>query len=171
MVLLAASYSGERAFEVCATSDRMVAVWKALEAAVLAAGGALYGLEALELLHIEKGHIVIGVEASGRTTPGDLGLAKLFKTKGVVGELDRPAFADPDRPMLVGLEADRTIPEGAMLLPRAGAAAQGYVTSAGARVLGDGGIALGLLAGGMARARVADAGIERAGQNRQAIVL
>ena len=151
--LLAASYSGERAFELYLPGDRIAPAWHALKAATLAADGALYGLEALELLRIEKGHIVVGAEASGRTTPHDLGLAKMLRPGGYVGctALDRPALQRPDRQALVGLEASSAIPEGAMLIAPGSTAPQGYVTSAGSRVSGAGGIALALLEGGMAR--------------------
>jgi sarcosine oxidase subunit alpha len=151
--LLAASYSGERAFELYLPADRIRPTWKALEAATLAAGGALYGLEALELLRIEKGHIVIGAEASGRTTPHDLGLGKMLRSAGFIGcaALARPALQRADRQSLVGLVAETDIPEGAMLIAEGGGAPQGHVTSAGSRVMSKGGIALALLEGGMAR--------------------
>lgn len=151
--LLAASYSGERAFELYLPAHRIRPAWQAVEAATLAADGALYGLEALELLRIEKGHIVVGAEASGRTTPHDLGLSKMLRPGGFVGctALNRPALQSADRQSLVGLEAAGAIPEGAMLIPANGAAPQGHVTSAGVRVMGNGGIALALLEGGMAR--------------------
>jgi sarcosine oxidase subunit alpha len=152
--LLAASYSGERAFELYFPADRIAPVWHGLETATLAAGGALYGLEALELLRIEKGHIVIGAEASGRTTPHDIGLGKMLRPGGFFGSaaLHRPALQRSDRPAIVGLTADTAIPEGAMLVAATGGAPQGHVTSAGTRVLSQGGIALALLEGGMARA-------------------
>ena len=133
--------------------DRIGPAWQALKAATLAADGALYGLEALELLRIEKGHVVIGAEASGRTTAHDLGLSKLLRPAGYVGctALDRPALQRPDRQALVGLEASGAIPEGAMLIAPGSTAPQGYVTSAGSRVLQPGGIALALLEGGTGR--------------------
>jgi sarcosine oxidase subunit alpha len=151
--LLAASYSGERAFELYLPGDRMVAAWRAIETATLGAGGALYGLEALELLRIEKGHIVVGAEASGRTTPQDLGLGKMLRGTGFIGgsALARPALQSADREALVGLEADTAIPEGAMLLSERGGTPIGHVTSAGERIMARGGIALALLQGGMRR--------------------
>ena len=151
--MLAASYSGERAFELYLPGDRMAPTWHALKTATLAANGAVYGLEALELLRIEKGHIVVGAEASGRTTPHDLGLSKMLRSGGFVGctALDRPALHRTDRQALVGLEASSAIPEGAMLVASGNTAPQGHVTSAGSRVLQAGGIALALLEGGMAR--------------------
>ena len=125
------------------------------EREVRARGGCPYGLEALEFLRIEKGHIVIGVEADGRTTPHDLRLERMLrKNGGFIGAsaLDRPALSAPDRLQLVGLEAgEGAIPEGAMLVTATGGAIEGHVTSAAGRVLGDGAIALGLLAGGRAR--------------------
>ena len=156
-LILAASYSGERAFEIYAAGAEAGTVWDALEAAVLARGGCPYGLEALEFLRIEKGHIVIGAEADGRTTPLDLQLERMLrKAGGFIGEagLARPALADTDRLQLVGLQSpDGAIPEGAMLVTARGAPVAGHVTSAAGRVLGEGGIALALLVGGRARYR------------------
>ncbi|HEX8447248.1 MAG TPA: 2Fe-2S iron-sulfur cluster-binding protein [Sphingomonas sp.] len=154
VLILAASYSGERAFEVYAAGHHAAPVWDAAERAVTAIGGCPYGLEALEFLRIEKGHIVIGAEADGRTTPHDLGLHRMLrKAGGYIGAqgLTRPALAAPDRRQLVGLVSDDPIPEGAMLLPHDGADAQGHVTSSGPRVVEPGSAALALLAGGAAR--------------------
>jgi sarcosine oxidase subunit alpha len=154
VLILAASYSGERAFEVYAAGHDAAPVWAALEDVVRAVGGYPYGLEALEFLRIEKGHVVIGAEADGRTTPRDLGMGKMLrKAGGFVGAqgLTRPALAEPDRRQLVGLISDDAIPEGAMLVARSGAAAEGHVTSAGPRVLEAGSVALALLSGGTAR--------------------
>jgi sarcosine oxidase subunit alpha len=151
ILLLGASYSGERAFEVYAPSHAARPVWRALAEGVRARGGASYGLDAMELLRIEKGHIVTGAEVDGRTSPHDLGLSKMLRKRGYVGwaALQRPDFARPDRPRLVGLEAlDGVLPEGAMILPAAGGAAEGHVSSAGRRVLADGAIGLGLIKAG-----------------------
>jgi sarcosine oxidase subunit alpha len=156
VLVLAASYSGERAFEIYASSHDLPRIWAALQNAVTAQDGCLYGLEALELLRIEKGHIETGAEIDGRRTPGDLGLTRSLRAKGgFVGApaLDRPALHLPDRLRLVGLEAEdgAAIPEGAMLLTARGERPQGHVTSAGRRVLGEGGIALAMLSGGPER--------------------
>ena len=154
VLILAASYSGERAFEVYVPGFEAGPVWDALDRATRARGGFPYGLEALEFLRIEKGHIVIGAEADGRTTPHDLRLERMLrKAGGYVGAqaLARPASSAPDRMQLVGLEAAEAIPEGAMLIAATGAPVEGHVTSAAGRVLGESGIALGLLSGGRAR--------------------
>ena len=152
--VLSASYSGERAFEVYAPSGEIGPVWTALAQAAEAGGGALYGLEALEFLRIEKGHIEVGAEIDGRRTPGDLGLAKMLNPRGgYVGAqgLVRPALRATDRQTLVGLEAEGSIPEGAMLVPMRNAPPQGHVTSAGLRLTGEGAVALGLLENGSER--------------------
>ena len=156
VLVLAASYSGERAFEIYPEATRAAPVWAAMEQAVVEHGGCLYGMEAMEFLRIEKGHLVVGGEIDGRLTPRDLALDKMLnKAGGYLGAagLQRPALAAPDRRQLVGLEAVAgRIPEGAMLITRSGERPQGHVSAAGMDVLGGGSIALGLLEGGFARA-------------------
>jgi sarcosine oxidase subunit alpha len=152
--VLAASYSGERAFEVYARSTEIAPVWAALSEAAIAADGALYGLDALELLRIEKGHIEVGAEIDGRRTSFDLGLRKMLNPRGVylgAQGLARPALVAEGRLTLVGLEADGPIPEGAMLATRSGGPPEGHVTSAGLRLDGEGAVALGLLRNGVGR--------------------
>jgi sarcosine oxidase subunit alpha len=151
VLLLGASYSGERAFEVYAPTHAAIPVWRALAEGATAVGGGAYGLDAMELLRIEKGHIVTGAEVDGRTSPHDLGLSRMMRRRGYIGwaALQRPDFQRPDRLRLVGLEAvEGALPEGAMILPTERAAAEGHVSSAGRRVLGEGAIGLGLVKGG-----------------------
>ena len=155
VLVLAASYSGERAFEIYIEATHAAPVWAALEVAVTAQGGCLYGMETMELLRIEKGHLVVGGEIDGRLTPHDLALDKMLnKAGGYIGAsgLSRPALSEPGRRQLVGLEAiEGDIPEGAMLIARAGEGPQGHVSAAGRRVIEGGSIALGLLEGGLTR--------------------
>jgi len=151
VLLLGASYSGERAFEVYAPSHAAGPVWRALAQGIAVAGGGPYGLDAMDLLRIEKGHIVTGAEVDGRMSPHDLGLSKMLRKRGYVGwaALQRPDFEHPDRLRLVGLEAvEGMLPEGAMILPADGAPPEGHVSSAGRRVLGEGAIGLGLVKAG-----------------------
>jgi glycine cleavage system aminomethyltransferase T/NADPH-dependent 2,4-dienoyl-CoA reductase/sulfur reductase-like enzyme len=156
VLVLAASYSGERAFEIYAEATHAAPVWAALEDAVTAQGGCLYGLEAMEFLRIEKGHLVVGGEVDGRMTPHDLALDKMLnKVGGYIGAsgLSRPALSEPGRRQLVGLEAiEGNIPEGSMLITREGEAPLGHVTAAALRIIEGGSIALGQLEGGFARA-------------------
>ncbi len=151
VLLLGASYSGERAFEVYVPAHAGATIWRLLAQRVAAAGGGPYGLDAMELLRIEKGHIVTGAEVDGRMSPYDLGLSRMLRRRGYVGwaALQRPDFQRPDRLRLVGLESvEGALPEGAMILPADGAAPEGHVTSAGRRVLGEGAIGLGLVKAG-----------------------
>ena len=101
--VLRASFSGELAFELYCRPQIAVPLWQAL-----ADGGVSpYGLEALDILRVEKGYLT-GAELNGETTPEDLGLGRLLKGDNpCVGRelLRRPAFSAPDRPILVGLKA------------------------------------------------------------------
>ncbi|MCC6924245.1 2Fe-2S iron-sulfur cluster-binding protein [Novosphingobium sp.] len=156
VLLMAASFSGERAFEVHFDASQAEAVWQAIEAEVLATGGTLYGIEAMELLRIEKGHLVVGPDIDGRLTAEELGLGRMVnKAGGWIGQscLSRPDFADKQRKQLIGLEAidGKAIPEGSMLVRFVGAEAEGHVTASGLRVLEGGSIALAHLKGGQAR--------------------
>jgi len=59
-------------------------------------------------LRIEKGHVVVGAEADGRTTADDLGMGKLVNAaKWCIGKplLNRPALVAAGRWQLVGLTA------------------------------------------------------------------
>ena len=155
VIILAASYSGERAFEIYVEASHAASVWAACEVEVAAQDGALYGLEAMEFLRIEKGHLVVGGEVDGRMTPHDLALDKMLnKAGGYIGAsgLSRPALSEPGRQQLVGLEAiEGNIPEGAMLITAEGESPIGHVSAAAFRVIEGGSIALGQLTNGFAR--------------------
>ncbi len=155
VIILAASYSGERAFEIYVEASHAASVWASCEAAVTEHKGVLYGLEAMEFLRIEKGHLVVGGEVDGRLTPHDLALDKMLnKAGGFVGAsgLSRPALSEPGRRQLVGLEAiEGNIPEGSMLVTAEGSSPQGHVTAAAFRVLVGGSVGLGQLIDGFAR--------------------
>jgi sarcosine oxidase subunit alpha len=155
VIILAASYSGERAFEIYVDASQAEAVWAACETQVNEVGGALYGLEAMEFLRIEKGHLVVGGEVDGRMTPHDLALDKMLnKAGGYIGAsgLARPALAETGRRQLVGLEAiDGDIPEGAMLVTQEGVSPHGHVSAAAFRIIEGGSVALGQLTDGFAR--------------------
>ncbi len=99
------SFSGELAYEIATPAGHAQTVWNA----VLEAGEAFkiepYGVEALGLLRIEKGHVT-GAELNGQTTAADVGLEKMFKKRGdFVGKVlsQRPGLTDPSRPRLVGV--------------------------------------------------------------------
>src|ERR1019366_3991903 len=115
------SYSGELAYEIHVPSDRGCMLWDAVMAAGEAFGIMPYGTEAMSTLRIEKGHVVIGAEADGRTTADDLGMGKLINAgKWCIGKplLERVALKAADRWQLVGLTAldGTTMPRGAKLV-------------------------------------------------------
>lgn len=148
------SYSGERAYEVYMPPDIVAAAWSVVIAAARAFGGGPYGLDALDWLRIEKGHIAAGAEIDGRASARDLGLARWTKKTptyaGAIGAA-RPAFQEPGRLELVGI---RTVSgaalDGAVLCDGDGAAC-GHVTSTGFGVGLGAPVALALLRDGRSR--------------------
>ena len=101
------SFSGEMAYEVATPAGYGERVWEAILEAGKPHGILPYGLEALGLLRIEKGHVA-GPELNGQTTARDLGFEKMMKKKGdFIGRVngERPALMAPDRPRLVGIRA------------------------------------------------------------------
>lgn len=80
-----------------------------------------YGTEAVNILRMEKGHVV-GGELNGRTTADDLGFGGMLSTKkDFIGRrsLNRPALTDENRKQLVGLvpvDGTSTIPRGAQIV-------------------------------------------------------
>ena len=101
--VLRASFSGELAFELHCRPGIAVPLWQAL----VDAGLSPYGLEALDILRIEKGYLT-GSELTGQTTPLDLGMENLVALGNpCIGRalLDRPALHETSRPRLVGLRA------------------------------------------------------------------
>ena len=131
------SYSGELAYEIHVPVTHGRAMWEAVIAAGAPFGIMPYGTEAMSTLRIEKGHVVVGPEADGRTTADDLGLGKLVSpAKACIGKplLARPALTAPERWQLVGLTAiDGTIPRGGKVVADPEQAApipmQGHVSS------------------------------------------
>jgi sarcosine oxidase subunit alpha len=154
------SYSGELAYEIHVPADRGLEMWEAALAAGAAFGIVPYGTEAMGTLRIEKGHVVIGAEADGRTTADDLGLGGLVNpNKWCVGKplLGRAALVASDRWQLVGLTAleGARIPRGGKLVADPDHALPnpmlGHVTSWCFSPHRNAWIALALLANGRAR--------------------
>jgi methylglutamate dehydrogenase subunit C len=99
------SFSGELAYEINVAWGFGEAVWQRILEAGRDLGLEPYGLEALNVLRIEKGHVT-GSEIDGRTTAADLGFARMTsESKEFVGRAlaRRPGLTDPDRPALVGI--------------------------------------------------------------------
>ncbi|WP_448950944.1 2Fe-2S iron-sulfur cluster-binding protein [Labrys neptuniae] len=151
------SFSGELAYEVSVPAGHAEPVWEAILAAGKPFAIKPYGLDALNLLRIEKGHVA-GSELNGQTTAADLGLGRMLKKKGdYIGRIlaQRPGLGDPERLALVGVkvdEAGKTLRAGAHLLAAADSKdSLGFVTAACPTVEGEGFIGLALLRGGKGR--------------------
>jgi heterotetrameric sarcosine oxidase alpha subunit len=133
------SFSGELAFEVSAPATMGDALIRWLFEVGRQFDAVAYGVEALGVMRIEKGHPA-GNELNGRTTAGDLGLGGMMsRKKDFIGRVlaQRPGLTDPERPKLVGLKATTDgarLRGGAHLLPYGAepviANDQGLVTSA-----------------------------------------
>jgi sarcosine oxidase subunit alpha len=150
------SFSGELAYEIGVPARYGDALARALMAAGRDLGVTPYGLEAMSVMRIEKGHAA-GGELNGQTTANDLGLGKMMmQSKDFVGRVmaTRPALNEPGRPALVGfrtVDAADVVTSGAHFLDVGAAATQdndlGHVTS----VAWSPWIGLGLLSGGPER--------------------
>ena len=133
------SFSGEHAYEIAVPARYGAALFRELVARAEAMGGGAYGMEALNVLRMEKGFIT-HAEIHGRVTTYDIGMQGMMSgKKDFVGKAaaSRVGLMDPERERLVGLKPVGAVKE---LLPGAhlfeeGAEAvsandQGYVTSA-----------------------------------------
>ena len=116
--ILSVSFSGELSYEINVPSGYADSLFRNLLSLGSDLGITPYGLEALDVLRIEKGHLSVGTEIDGRTTPQDLGLGKMVsKRKSFIGSslLQRPALQAASRSQLVGLQPS----DGKSLIPPA----------------------------------------------------
>ncbi|MGO1078735.1 sarcosine oxidase subunit alpha family protein [Inquilinus sp. CA228] len=135
--ILRVSFTGELGYELHVEAQHAHALWHRLIGAGEPVGLQRFGLEALELLRIEKGFLT-GAEINGQVTLADLAHERFAKREGpYIGKpmAQREGLADPDRPRLVGLVSENGEPlvagahlvEGGMY--RANEPTQGHVTS------------------------------------------
>jgi len=153
------SFSGEEGYEIAVPTRFGEALFRDLVSRAELMGGGLYGLEALNVLRIEKGFIT-HAEIDGRVTAGDLGLGAMVSAKkDCIGKRAalRDGLTEANRAQLVGLRPlqGEAITAGAHLfalgadLTRQNA--QGHITSVGYAPQFKSYIALGFLNGGAAR--------------------
>ncbi len=134
------SFSGEHAYEIAVPARYGESLFRLLVARAEEMGGGAYGMEALNVLRLEKG-LLTHAELHGRTTAFDIGMERMISAKkDCIGKAAaaRPGLTDPDRERLVGLKpvgAVKQLTAGAHLFGEADAATrendQGYVTSVG----------------------------------------
>ena len=119
------SFSGELSYEINIPAGFAANLYQMVTGYGTELGLTIYGLETLDVLRIEKGHLSIGTEIDGRTTPTDLGLAKMVSNrKSFMGSslLQRPALNNQDRWQLAGLvpaDGHSVIPPAAHLCTQA----------------------------------------------------
>ncbi len=104
-------FVGELSFELHVPASYTQAAWEALEEAGTEHGIRNFGVEAQNILRMEKGHLIVGSETEQRTTLHDVGLGFLWsrkkgeaKTVGAVAL--RQTQDQPDRLKLVGFRMD-----------------------------------------------------------------
>ena len=154
------SFSGEHAYEIAVPARYGEGLWRLLLSQAAAFGGGPYGMEALNVLRIEKGFITHS-EIHGRVTADDIGMGRMISArKDCIGKAaaSRPGLSGPEREQLVGLKpvgAVKQLTAGAHLFNEGDAAErihdQGYVTSVGFSPTLGSFLGLGFLKNGRAR--------------------
>ncbi len=134
------SFSGENAYEVAVPARYGASLFATLVKAAEDRGGGAYGMEALNVLRIEKGFITHS-EIDGRVTAGDIGMGRMLSPKkDFIGKTmaARPGLVEEGREQLVGLKPVgpvRQLTGGAKIYSDGAepvrAHDQGYVTSVG----------------------------------------
>jgi sarcosine oxidase subunit alpha len=132
--LMRVGFVGELGYEIHVAAEYAPALWDALMGAGLPHGIRAFGVEAQRVLRLEKGHIIIGQDTDGLSTPDEVGLTWAVK-------MEKPFFVGKrsleivrrrgPRQMLVGFELDAAatvVPKECHLVIREGAIA-GRVTS------------------------------------------
>ena len=132
------SFSGEHAYEVAIPARYGDALFRLLVARAETMGGGAYGMEALNVLRVEKGFLT-HAEIHGRISAQDVGMGRMLsQKKDFIGKTMamRPGFLADGREQLVGMK-----PVGAVKQLTAGAHIysdgaesvrahdQGYITS------------------------------------------
>lgn len=153
------SFSGEEGYEIAVPARYGEALFRDLVARAEVMGGGAYGMEALNVLRIEKGFLT-HAEIHGRVTADDVGLGRMVSPKkDCIGRAasQRPAIVAPGREQLVGLRAlgEAPISAGAHLFTPGETVErvndQGYVTSVCWSPTAGGWLALAFLKDGRAR--------------------
>jgi len=108
---LRVGFVGELSFELHLPASLAAAVWEILLEAGKEFGIATFGLEAQNVLRMEKGHVIIGQESEIRTTLHDLGLGFLWaRKKPIAGTIGAVALSQTEhqegRLKLIGFQMD-----------------------------------------------------------------
>ena len=153
------SFSGEEGYEIAVPTRFGESLFRDLVAKAETMGGGPYGMEALNVLRVEKGFIT-HAEIHGRTTAFDIGMEKMISPKkDCIGKAmaARPGLVGAERQQLVGLKIVVGTPpcSGAHLFTQGDTVgreqSQGYITSFANSDLMGACLALGFLKNGRAR--------------------
>lgn len=136
-LLLRVGFVGELGYEIHVAAAQAQYVWTSLMAVGAAAGIRPFGVEAQRQLRLEKGHIIVGQDTDGTTTPFDAGMnwAVKFDKPFFTGKRSLQILQERARQRLVGFTFPRgysgPLPKECHLVIRGGEIA-GRVTSIGA---------------------------------------
>ena len=154
------SFSGEQGYELAVPARLGDSLFRELVSRAEALQGSAYGMEALNILRLEKGFIT-HAEIHGRVTAFDIGMDRMVSAKkDCIGKTAaaRPGLRDEDREQLVGLKPVGAVQEllaGAHLFNQDDEAVsandQGYITSVGYSPTLGHSLGMGFLKGGRAR--------------------
>ena len=153
------SFSGEEGYEIAVPTRYGEALFRDLMGRAETMGGGPYGMEALNVLRIEKGFIT-HAEIHGRVTAFDIGMERMISAKkDCIGKMAaaRPGMVGDAREQLVGIRpvGAENITSGAHLfIPGADLSrvnSQGYTTSVGYSPMFGKPLALAFLVNGRAR--------------------
>jgi len=84
-ILMRVGFVGEWGYEIHVAAESAIALWDAFWEAGAAYGIAPFGVEAQRVLRLEKGHLIVGQDTDGLTTPKEASLGWAVK-------LDKPFF-------------------------------------------------------------------------------
>ncbi len=156
--LMRVSFTGELSYELSIPAGYAEDAWLALRDAGEAFGLAPLGIEALDILRLEKGYLEVGVDTDVSTSPLDMGWRNAIAKKKTdfVGKrsLSRPDNLRPNRLQLVGVlpeHPDAHIPVGAHFITPSTGEPEGHVTSSCVSPTLGRAIAMGLLRAGEQR--------------------
>lgn len=135
--IVRASFSGELSYEVNFPASKAEMMCRRFIEAGRSFDAQPYGVEALQILRVEKGLIHVGGDTDGETYPADIGIGRAVarKPSDFVGRrsLSRPAALDPGRRQLIGLvprDGKTPLPAGAHITDDPPPSrSQGFVTS------------------------------------------
>ncbi|MEL7116810.1 MAG: glycine cleavage T C-terminal barrel domain-containing protein, partial [Pseudomonadota bacterium] len=154
------SFSGETGFEVAVPARYGDSLFRLLVGHAETMGGGPYGMEALNVLRIEKGFLT-HAEIDGRVTAFDLGMGRMVSSKkDCIGRTmsERPGLSGEDRALYVGLKPkapETPLLGGAHLFAEGASATRensaGWITSVGYSPTLGTWLGLGFLENGRAR--------------------